>query len=270
MPSKYVDVQGYPTHYFYVGPTSPPDVIPDFSRGKAIVFVHASGSNGHTFHYQLEGLAAHHSPIALDMPGHGRSDGVRGFDTVGEYAQFLAAFLEALELKRAVIAGCSIGGAIALEFALRFPEKTEAVIPIAAAARFSVPSDLVAQAEAVVKGRAGQQFTTVGYAERTIKENFDVIREGWQEQVKTDPRVRYFDLLACTRFDVREELSRINRPTLVLAGREDPIATVADAEFIAQHVPGARLVVIPDASHNLISERPAEVNAEIDKFLNQL
>jgi pimeloyl-ACP methyl ester carboxylesterase len=270
MPSKYVDVQGHATHYFYVGPTTPPDVTPDFSRGKAIVFVHASGSNGHSFHYQLEGLGAHHSPIALDMPGHGRSDGVRGFDTVGEYAQFLAAFLDGLGLARAVIAGRSIGAAIALEFALRFPEKTLAVIPMAGAARFSIPADRIAQAEAVVKGRTGQQFTPAGYSARTIKENFDVIREGWQEQVKTDPRVRYYDLMACTRFDTRAELGRIDRPALVLAGQEDPIATVADAEFIAQNVPGARLAIVPDASHNLTTERPAEVNAEIEKFLNQL
>lgn len=270
MPSKYIEVIGLPTHYFYVGATTPPDVVPDFSRGKAIVFIHASGSNGHTFHRQLEALSARHSPIAPDLPGHGRSDGVRGFDTVGEYARFVAALVDALGLPRVVIAGRSIGGTIALEFGLRYPDKTEGIIAMAAAARFSLPAELIAGAEAVVKGRSGQQFTNNGYAARTIKEHAEIIREGWQEQVKTDPRVRYYDLMACTRADLRDELGKISRPTLVMTGQEDNITTPDDAEFIASRVPGAKLAIVPDASHNLTAERPDVINAEIEKFLDQL
>ncbi len=65
MPTKYAQVAGYPT---YVGATTTPDVVPDFSRGKTVVFVHASGSNGHNWHHQIDALGARHSPIAMDMP----------------------------------------------------------------------------------------------------------------------------------------------------------------------------------------------------------
>lgn len=270
MPSKYIEVMGFPTHFFYEGATTPPDVLPDFSRGKPVVFIHAAGSNGHTFHYQLEALAARHSPISPDLPGHGRSDGVRGFDTVGEYARFVAAMVDVLSLPRVVIAGRSLGGAIALEFGLRYPEKTAGIIAMATAARFSLPADLIGGAEAIVKGRSGQQFTNNGYAARTIKDHDEIIREGWREQVKTDPRVRYYDLMACTRVDLRDELGKISRPTLVMSGQEDTVTSPADAEFIAGRVPGARLVLVPDASHNLTVERPDVVNAEIAKFADQL
>ena len=94
-------------------------MVPDFSRGKAIVFVHASGSNGHSWHHQINALGARHSPIAMDMPAHGRSDGVVGFETVAQYTDFLAAFMDALKLKSAVIAGRSLGGMVALDFAIR-------------------------------------------------------------------------------------------------------------------------------------------------------
>ncbi|HLH78528.1 MAG TPA: alpha/beta hydrolase [Candidatus Binataceae bacterium] len=270
MVSRYVEINGQAINYYYVGPTTTPDVTPPFVGRVPIVFIHASGQNGHSFHYQLEALGATHSPIALDLPGHGRSDGVRGCDSVGEYARWIAAFMDALALPSAVIAGRSIGGTIALEFALRYPRRTRAVIPMAAAARFNLPPELITAAEAIFKGRALPQKSIAGFAARTVTENPAVIDETWREQLKTDPRVRYYDLLACTRVDLREELDRITCPALVMTGQEDTITTPADAEFIASRIAGARLVIVPDASHNLTVEQPARINAEIERFVAQL
>jgi pimeloyl-ACP methyl ester carboxylesterase len=270
MPTKYAQVAGHPTYYYYVGATTTPDVVPDFSRGKTIVFVHASGSNGHSWHYQIDGLGAKHSPIAMDMPGHGRSDGVVGFETVAQYSDFLAAFLEALKIKSAVIAGRSLGGAVALDFAIRYPDRTQAIVAICTAAKFNIPAERIAALEAVAKGRASQQFDTDGYSPKTAKEKMDVIREGWMEQVKTDPRVRWTDVKACAAVDLSSDLGKIKKPTLVLSGADDSTTPPEDGKFIAAHISGARQVTIPDAAHNLPTEKPAEVNAEIEKFLSQL
>jgi pimeloyl-ACP methyl ester carboxylesterase len=270
MPTKYAQVAGHPTFYYYVGATTTPDMVPDFSRGKTVVFVHASGSNGHSWHHQVDGLGAKHSPIAMDMPGHGRSDGVVGFESIAQYTDFVAAFLDALKIKSAVIAGRSLGGMVALDFAIRYPQRTQGAIAICTAAKFNIPAERLAALEAVAKGRASQQFNNDGYSPRTIKENVAVIREGWGEQIKTDPRVRWTDVKACAAADLTGGLGKINKPTLVLAGADDNVATPADAQLIAERVPGARMVKIADAAHNLPTERPAEVNAEIEKFLSQL
>jgi pimeloyl-ACP methyl ester carboxylesterase len=270
MPTKYAQVAGHPTYYYYVGATTTPDVVPDFSRGKTVVFVHASGSNGHSWHHQIDALGAKHSPIAMDMPAHGRSDGVAGFETVAQYTDFLTAFLDALQIKSAVIAGRSLGGAVALDFAIRHPDRTQAVIAICAAAKFNVPAERLAALEAVAKGRASQQFNNDGYSTKTVKEKADVIREGWGEQVKTDPRVRWIDVKACAAVDLRSDLGKINKPILVLAGADDATVTLADAQFLADHIAGAKLVKIADAAHNLPTEKPAEVNAAIEQFLSQL
>lgn len=270
MPTKYAQVAGYPTYYYYVGATTVPDVVPDFSRGKTVVFVHASGSNGHSWHHQLQGLGAKHSPIAMDMPGHGRSDGVVGFETVAQYTDFLRAFLDTLKIKSALIAGRSLGGMVALDFAIRYPDRTQGVIGICTAAKFNIPADRIAALEAVAKGRASQQFNADGFSPKTAKENFDVVREGWGEQVKTDPRVRWTDVKACAAADLTNLLAKIGKPTLILAGADDTSATLADAQLIADGVKGAKLVKIADAAHNLPTEKPAEVNAEIEKFLSQL
>lgn len=270
MPTKYTQVAGHPTYYYYVGQTTTPDVVPDFSRGKAIVFVHASGSNGHSWHNQIDALGVRHSPIAMDMPGHARSDGVVGFETVAQYADFVAAFLDALKIKSAVIAGRSLGGAVALDFAIRYPDRTQAVIAMCAAAKFNIAADRLAALEAVAKGRASQQFNNDGYSPKTAKEKIDVIREGWGEQIKTDPRVRWTDVKACAAVDLRADLGKIKKPALVIAGADDTTTPPSDAQFIADHVAGARMVTIADAAHNLPTEKPAEVSAEIEKFLSQL
>ncbi len=270
MPTKYIEVSGCATYFHYAGQTTLPDVVPDFSRGRTVVLIHGAGSNGHVWHHQIDALASKHSPLALDLPGHGRSAGVEGLATVSDYAQFVAAFLDSLKIDSAVLGGRSMGGAIAMDFALRYPARVEALVLVATAAKFPITADRLAALKAVTMGRAPQAFVTDGYAQKTIKEKFDIVREGWMEQIKTDPRVRYTDMVACSNFDLSEQISKIDKPTLILAGAEDQGTTPAAAEFIKSKIRGSKLMVIPDAAHNLPNERPEEVNAAIDQFLAEL
>ena len=66
-----------------------------------------------------------------------------GFETVAQYTDFVAAFFDALKIKSAVIAGRSLGGAVALDFAIRYPDRTQAVIAMCAAAKFNIPADRI-------------------------------------------------------------------------------------------------------------------------------
>jgi pimeloyl-ACP methyl ester carboxylesterase len=270
MPTKYIDVSGCATHYYYVGQTTLPDVVPDFSRGRALLLLHGAGSNGHAWHYQYEQLGHRHSPIAPDLPGHGRSSGVEGLRTVADYAAFTLAFLDALKLDSIVVAGHSMGGAIAMELALRNPNKVKALVLIATAAKFDIPQERVETWRAVTMGRASQPFNNDGYSPKTIATKPEIIREGWGEQIQTDPRVRWGDLVACSQVDLRDRISRLDKPTLVLAGADDSITPPAEAEFLRSRIKGARLEVVPDAAHRLTIERPDLVNAAIEKFLDEL
>jgi len=270
MPTKYADVRGYATYYYYVGATTLPDVIPDFSRGRRLVFLHAAGSNGHSWHYQYDHLGKSHSPVAFDLPGHGRTSGVEGLHSVGDYADFTALFLDALKLDSTVIVGRSMGGAIAMELALRHPARVQALILMATAAKFAIPKERAENWRAVAMGRASQPFTNDGYSPKTIAERPEIIREGWGEQIRTDPRVRWTDIVACTQVDLRERIDKVDKPTLVLAGADDTVTTPADAEFIKSRIRNSRLETIADAAHNLTTERPDEVNLAIEKFITEL
>jgi len=270
MPTKYVDVQGYATYFYYTGKTTIPEVVPDFSRGRKVVMLHAAGNNGHAWHNQYDYLGQKHSPIALDLPGHGRTSGVEGLNSIQRYADFVTAFLDALKIDSAVIAGRSMGGAIAMDLAVRYPNRVQALILVATASKFNIPQDRIDGMRAVTMGRAPQAFTTDGYSPKTAKEKFDLIREGWGEQIKTDPRVRYTDMIACSQVDLREQISKIDKPTLILAGADDLVTTPADMEFVKGRIKGARLEVIADAAHNLTTEKPQEVNTAIETFLAEL
>src|SRR5215510_3874139 len=189
MQTKYVRVAGHPTYIHYEGKTTLPEVMPDFSRGRKIVLVHGAGSNGHTFHRQITALSERHSPVALDLPAHGRSAGVEGFSSVSNYADFIAAFIDAIGMKSAVVLGHSMGGAIAMDLAIRHPARVDGVILSATAAKFNISEENIKPLRDIAMGRLPQQFNMDGYSPATQKGNIDVIREGWMEQVKTDPRI---------------------------------------------------------------------------------
>jgi pimeloyl-ACP methyl ester carboxylesterase len=270
MPTKYANVRGYATFYYYVGKTTLPDVVPDFSRGRKLILIHAAGSNAHAWHYQYEGFGAEHSPIAPDLPGHGRTSGVEGLPTIDDYADFAIAFADALKIDSAVFVGRSMGGAVAMNLAARYPKRVQGLVLMATAAKFNIPKERIELWHAVTMGRSGQPFTNDGYSPKTIAEKREVIQEGWGEQIRTDPRTRWGDMVACSEVDLRNRLDEIDAPTLVLAGADDQVTPPTDAELIKSRIRGARLAVIADAAHNLTTERPAEVNAAVVKFLADL
>jgi len=270
MRTKYIKVKGYATQVYYRGKTTLPDVVPQLSRGHKILLIHGAGSNGHSFHRQVQALGEKHSPFALDLPGHGRSSGVEGLLSVADYADFIAALLDALQVKSTVVLGHSMGGAIAMELALRYSSRIDALVLSSTAAKFSLGAERIEALRAVMMGRAPQAFNTDGYSPRTLKEKFDVVREGWMEQVKTDPRVRYTDIVACSKLDLRDAISKIDKPTLVLCGADDQGTTVADAELIKSKIKGAKLEVIADAGHFAPREQPARYGSAIEQFLDSL
>src|SRR5439155_1712443 len=82
------------------------------ARGRLFLLLHAAGSNAGLWRRQLEAAGREHSALAPDLPGHGRSSGIEGLPTVEAYADFVLAFARALRLRRCVLVGRSMGGAV--------------------------------------------------------------------------------------------------------------------------------------------------------------
>jgi pimeloyl-ACP methyl ester carboxylesterase len=265
--TKYATVSGTAVHYFHAGPTTLPDVVPDLAKGKLLLFVHDAGSNGATWRRQIEALADAHSPLALDYPGHGRSGSTEGLPSVEAYRDFLVAFMEALHLQPCVLVGHGLGGAIALALALAHPAHLRGLVLVATAARGNVPQETLDTWRNVMLGRAQQPFTTDAFSPQT---QFPLMREIWTEQVKTDPRVRYHDLLASNAFDITARLDAIGVPTLIVAGLDDRVTPVASAEILQRGIRGAQLVIIEGAGHHVPMEQAEAFNATVRRFVDSL
>ena len=264
MPTKYITVDGTAVHYFHTGRTTLPNVTPDLSKGELLLFVHAAGSNGNTWHRQLSAFADTHSPLAFDFPGHGRSGGTESLKSIEAYRDCLGKLIDALRLRLNVLIGRSMGGAIAMAYALAHPERVRALVLVATAARFELPQAMLDTWKGVMLGRAQQPFSTEAFSSKT---DFAVMREAWMEQVKTDPRVRYFDLVACNEFDIAARLGEIHVPTLIVAGRDDAFTPPQQSEILHNGIKGSKLVVIEDAGHTVPNEKPEEFNAAVRDFL---
>jgi pimeloyl-ACP methyl ester carboxylesterase len=265
--SKYVTVDGTALNYFHTGASTLPGVPPALDRGELLLFLHGAGSNAHTWQHQLRHFETAHSAVALDFPGHGRSGGTEGLPDLEAHVRCLHRFADQLRLRPAVLVGRAMGGAVAIAFALAHPERVRALVLVATPAVFAIPQASLGTWRDVTMGRATQPF-----AMSLFSPNVDmaVVRECFLEQVKTDPRVRYTDLLACNGLDLTDRLPALRVPALVLTGRDDHFAPPEAAAEVQRRIAGARLVVIDGAGHMLTSEQPAAFNAAVEQFLAEL
>lgn len=265
--SKYLTVGGTALSYFHTGASTLPNVPPALDRGELLVFLHGAGSNAHTWHRQLAHFEATHSGLALDFPAHGRSGGTEGLDTLDAHVACLEEFAAALGLRPAVVVGRAMGGAVATAFALAHPRRVRALVLVATPVRFDIPQSSLDVWRDVTMGRATQPFAMNLFSPAV---DMAVVRECFMEQVKTDPRVRYSDLLACNGIDLSDRFAALRVPVLAITGRDDHFAPPDRAEELQRRIPGARLAVIDGAGHMLTSEQPAAFNAAVERFLAEL
>jgi pimeloyl-ACP methyl ester carboxylesterase len=203
---------------------------------------------------------------AVDLPGHGGSDGP-ALGSIEELAEWVVRLCRSLDRDSYALVGHSMGGAVALQYALDHPDGVRALILIGSFAHLPIPDDRVDAVRRVTEGKARREFTRDAYSPAT---SGDIVRKGIMEDIKTDPRAQLGDILACREFDARERLARISLPVLVLVGEDEieAIATACDA--LVEGLPDARKVVIPKGGHMVHFEQPEATAAEIERFLGEL
>jgi pimeloyl-ACP methyl ester carboxylesterase len=243
-----------------------PGTVPPLEQGRLFVFVHDAGGTAGIWRPQIEAFGHRHSALAVDLPGHGRSDGLEGLADPDAYAVFLAALAEVLSLRPLVLVGSGLGGAIAMLLAGRAPERLQGLVLIGTPPCFDVPDEVLGRWRDIVRGRRPQHFGNEAFSPHT---DIEVMKQAWGEQVKTDPRVALGDLEACRHFDGTAVAGRVGVPTLVLAGADDRVAPPDDVRTLAEAVPGARFEIVERAGHHLSLERADAFAASVLSFLGE-
>ena len=227
-----------------------------------LLYIHGAGSSGLAYHYQSQRFP---DSEALDLPGHPE---LQPCDSIEGYLEWVRGFIAARRYQDVVLCGHSMGGAITLLYALRYPEELQGIILIGTGARLRVHPDYLQQCR-----EPGPDNTD--WLERRMTAYYpgvaeDICQAMRQRSAEIGPAVELNDLLACDRFDVMAEVQNIRLPALVICGAEDPMTPVRYADYLAGQIPGAQQAIIPQATHFVQLQQPQAVNASIADFLQTL
>jgi pimeloyl-ACP methyl ester carboxylesterase len=228
---------------------------------RTLVFVHGAGGSHLNWPPQLRRLSGANT-YTLDLPGHGQSEG-QGRRSIKAYADFVATFLETLRLEKVTLVGHSMGGATALDFALRYPEELAGLVLVGSGARLRV-------APAILNGIRQDFEATVrlitDYA-FALDAPEQLKREGRRQMGQTHADVLHGDFAACDVFDVMDRLGEIRCPTLAICGTADRLTAPKYSTYLRDNIPAAQLVLVEDAGHMVMLERPEAVSQAIADFL---
>ncbi len=241
--------------------------------GTLLLLLHGIGSNSRSFRHQLADLSDKWTVVAWDAPGYGRSDDPAQPFSLEDLADRAVGLLDELDVERAHVLGVSMGGVVAqlvyhghrqrvlsLILAdtnpggggLAEPERSERVHQrLDALERLGPRGMAEARAPHLVRPAAPPEL---------VAEVTDIMAE-------VRPAGYRAAAIALGQTDLTSLLGAIDVPTLVIHGEQDTVVSPETGRMLADSIPGARLVLIPDAGHVSNQEQPAAFNAAVRRFL---
>ena len=255
--------------------------LPDFrlhydiaGKGVPLLLIHGLGSSGRDWEKQVPFFEKDYQVIALDLRGHGQSDKPPGPYSIRMFAEDTAALLCELEVESAHIAGISMGGMVALELALQFPELVRRLTIINSYPEMRVETfseHLQIWRRFLLLELLGMRGIGVILAKRLFpKPEQGELRSLFVERwAANDKRAYRNSLRAIVNWDVEAFLGNITCPVFVVASDQDYMPLDEKRAYTTK-MPNARLVVIEDARHAVTVERPDEFNKLLMEFLNTL
>lgn len=241
------------------------------SSGPALILGNSLGTSSVLWERVVPLLRDRFALVVVDLPGHGESPAATEPFTVAELADAVIATADDAGVGTFFYAGVSLGGQVALELALRHPDRVEGVSVICSSARVGERAAWLERAAAVraqgtpvlVDGSARRWF-----ADGFIAEQPEHAGALLNSLADTDDESYALCCEALAASDIRPRLAEISVPTLVLWGEHDGVIPAADARNVAESVVTGEGVEIAGAAHLAPIERPAEVAAAlIDFFL---
>lgn len=251
----------------------------DTGHGIPVVLLHGLGASMYSWRKNIAPIAAAgFRVIAFDNRGFGFSDEPdSGYDNAS-YAHLTVALLDSLRLADAVLVGHSMGGAIAAEVAIEYPQRARGLVLIASAGLGAREQVLLRLARWPVVGPALLALRGRGLTGRILRSTYadpGKVTEGDVDQYYAPvARAGYGRTLRRVlrqfRFDgLDHRLDRIAAPTLVLWGEQDRLVPLSVGRALAAGIPRSALLTVAHAGHSVQEETPDEVNRLVIKFLRE-
>jgi pimeloyl-ACP methyl ester carboxylesterase len=227
-----------------------------------LIFVHGAGNTGLVWYYQTEYFA---DSEAISLPCHPEGKACTSID---DYAESLHQYVHNKGYSQLVIAGHSMGGAVAQVYALNYPQDVKALMLIGTGARLRVRPEFLKLLEDGIDAPAEWLKNMIEpLYSRVATEVREKVING---MVNVGVAVQLNDFRCCDKFDIMDRVNRIEVPTLVICGAEDDMTPLKYSQYLVNKIAGARLVAIEGGSHHCFLEKPLAVNGAIEEFLKSL
>ena len=222
-------------------------------------------------------LGTHYRLLLPDLRGHGKSEAGQGTATMARHADDLLRLLDEEKIGRALFVGVSIGGYVLFEFWRRSRERVAALVLSNTRAEADTEQGQATRLRSIEDSRqrgAGQFFDE--QTQKLIGETTRHNRPDLVAQARAMMQIMTVDGLAAVQKGMAERpdsvpiLRGISVPTLVIAGEEDVLTPLANAQLMHSHIPGAKLVTIPRAGHYAALENPEDYARVLRQFLDSL
>jgi pimeloyl-ACP methyl ester carboxylesterase len=231
-----------------------------------LIFIHGAGGTHLHWPPQVRRLSGQRI-YAIDLPGHGKSDGV-GCQSIADYVCAVLEFLDASHMNSAVFIGHSMGSAIALTLALNFPKRVIGIGLVGSGARLRVLPQILENTTSEAMFPLAVKLINDGAFGSAASPRLKELAT--QRMAEVRPSVLHGDFLACNEFDVMQRLPEISVPTLILCGTEDRMTPLKYSEYLHDKIAASRLVTVPGAGHMVMLEQPDVVAEALDEFANSI
>ncbi|MFX1462576.1 MAG: alpha/beta fold hydrolase [Promethearchaeota archaeon] len=240
-------------------------------EGEILLLIHGLGSSTRDWEFQVPKFSQNYQVITIDLRGHGKTDKPKGPYTMEIFAEDIAELLKKLGIKSIHVLGISIGGGIAFQFAVNYPDLVKSLIVVNAG--IEIPMDsFKMKLEAfkrtfIVKlvgmKKMGKVLATRLFIKPEQEELREKLIERWSEN---DKKAYLSSMRALIGWSIRDKLDKITFPTLIIGSDEDYAPSSVKKEYTAL-LRNARFIEIEDARHAVPFEKPEEFNEIVMKFL---
>ncbi|WXG39581.1 MAG: alpha/beta hydrolase [Candidatus Freyarchaeum deiterrae] len=246
-------------------------------KGPPLVMIMGLGANKDWWPPDLiEQFSKHFKTLIFDSRGAGRTDKPAIDYSIKMFADDTLGLMDALGIKQAHILGVSMGGRIAQEMALSYPQRIDKLVLVSTTC--GGPKSVPFPPETVQKVRSVMEATSeelmkvlvyLLYPEEYRKNNPEFIEEQLRRvMIAPMPLDAYMrQLIATSKFDSYDKLPKIKAPTIVLTGKKDVVDPWENSKMLAQRIPGAKLVTFEDSGHGMCSQNAEDFAKEVIKFL---
>jgi pimeloyl-ACP methyl ester carboxylesterase len=219
-----------------------------------VLLIHRAGGSARGWSAQLEALGGSRHCVAVDLPGHGESEGPAA-STITEMANIVVEALEQLGLDQVVLSGHSMGGAVALDVALNHPERVRSLLLVSSGAKLRVAQPILQ----ALRNNFELVPALMGNAVFGSETPADLVKELREHIFDAPGEVVVSDMEACDSFNVEDRLKELLIPVHVIVGKDDYLTPPRLGRRLVERTANAELHVIPGAGHMLPMERPETV-----------